>query len=65
MVIEVVTLSSGMPSKRISMSRERGDRHAFLADLAAAHRVVGVVAHQRGHIEGGGEARLPVRRAGT
>ena len=55
MVIDVVTSPSGMPSKRSSKSREGRDRDALLADLAAAHRVVGVVAHERGHVEGGRE----------
>ncbi len=39
---------------------EGGDRHALAADLAASARVVGVVAHQRGHVEGGGEPGLPL-----
>ncbi len=39
---------------------ERVDRHAFAADLAERARVVGVVAHQRRHVEGRREARLPV-----
>src|SRR2546421_4219862 len=32
-----------------------------MADLAGSERVVGVVAHQRGHVERHREARLPVR----
>ena len=32
------------------------DRHAAVADLAEAARVVGVAAHQRGHVEGDREA---------
>ena len=39
---------------------ERVDRHAFAADLAERARVVGVVAHQRRHVESRREARLPV-----
>ncbi len=39
---------------------ERVDRDALAADLAERARVVGVVAHQRGHVEGGGEAGLAV-----
>ena len=39
---------------------ERVDRHALAADLAERARVVGVVAHQRRHVEGRREARLPV-----
>src|SRR5262249_3086774 len=37
---------------------ERGDRHTFLADLAARARMIGVVAHQCRHVEGGGEPGL-------
>jgi hypothetical protein len=40
---------------------EGGDGHPLLADLAPAHRVVGVVAHEGGHVEGGGEPRRAVR----
>ena len=40
---------------------ERGDRDALLAHLAARARMVGVVAHERGHVEGGRESRLPLR----
>ena len=40
--------------------RERVDRDALAADLAERPRVVGVVAHQRRHVEGRREARLPV-----
>ena len=54
-------LSSGMPSKRISKSRRVEIGHALLAHLAPAHRVVGVVAHERGHVEGGGEPGHAVR----
>ncbi len=39
---------------------ERVDRHALATDLAERARVVGVVAHQRRHVEGRREARLPV-----
>ncbi len=46
MVIDVVTWPSGMPSKRVSMSRQRGDRHAALPHLAQRQRVVGVAPHQ-------------------
>ncbi len=55
MVIEVVTLSSGMPSKRISKSSSEETATPSLPTSPRRHRVVGVVAHQRGHIEGGGE----------
>ena len=39
---------------------ERVDRDALAADLAERARVVGVVAHQRRHVEGGRETRLAV-----
>ena len=39
---------------------ERVDRHALAADLAERAHVVGVVAHQRRHVEGGAQARLAV-----
>ena len=39
---------------------ERRDARAALADLAFAHGVVGVVAHQRGQVERDGEAGLPL-----
>ena len=39
---------------------ERVDRDAFAPDLAERARVVGVVAHQRRHVEGGREAGLPM-----
>ncbi len=39
---------------------ERVQRDALHADFAEAAAVVGVEAHQRGHVEGGREARLPV-----
>ncbi len=39
---------------------ERVDRDALAADLAEAPRVIGVVAHERGHVEGRREARLAV-----
>ena len=39
---------------------ERVHRHALAADLAERARVVGVVAHQRRHVERGREAGLPV-----
>jgi hypothetical protein len=37
---------------------QRVDGHAFAADLALAHRVIAVVAHQGGHVEVGRQARL-------
>ena len=39
---------------------ERVDRHALAADLAERARMVGVVAHQRRHVERGREPGLPV-----
>jgi hypothetical protein len=39
-----------------------GDRDALAADLAASPLVIGVVAHQRGHIEGRREAGLPLAK---
>jgi len=39
---------------------ERVDRHTFAAHLAFGERVVAVVAHQRGHVEIGGKAGLPL-----
>src|SRR6266481_3299490 len=42
--------------------RERADGHAALADFAFGERVIGVVAHQSGQIESGGEASLTLRK---
>ena len=39
---------------------ERRDRHAALAELAQRFRGVGVVAHQRGQVEGDAQAGLPL-----
>src|SRR5207302_545770 len=39
---------------------ERVDRDALAPDLAERARMVGVVAHERGHVEGGREAGLAV-----
>ena len=41
--------------------RERADGHAAFADFAFGERMIGVVAHQRGQIEGDGEAGLALR----
>ena len=38
------------------------DRHAALAYFAFGERMVGVVAHQRGQVKGGGETRLALRQ---
>src|SRR5271165_6109594 len=75
MVIETVVFSRSMPSKRISMSSSESMAtphlptspsqvrrcHRFaLADLAFAERMVAVVAHQRGQIEGDRESMAAV-----
>jgi hypothetical protein len=39
---------------------EHVDRDALAPDLAERHRVVGVVPHERGHVERGRQARLAV-----
>ena len=41
--------------------RKRTDGHATLADFSFGERVIRVVAHQRGQVEGGGEPRLALR----
>ena len=55
-VIEVVTSPRSMPSKSTSMSAARVDRHAAVPHLAEGHRVVGVPADQRRHVEGDAES---------
>ena len=60
MVIEVETRSSGIPSKRSSMSGSARDGHPHLAHLAPRHGVVGVVAHLGGQVERHAEAGLPL-----
>ena len=64
-VIEVVISPSGRPSSRISMSAQGGDADAALAELAQRLRGVGVVAVERGHVEGDGEAGCSPARAGS
>ena len=59
-VIDVETSPSGMPAEERLHVLERVDRDTFPADLAERARVVGVAAHQRGHVERGGEPGLPV-----
>ena len=49
-----------MPGEQRLHVVERVDRHALAADLALRARVVGVVAHQRRHVERRGEPGLPV-----
>ena len=65
MVIEVETLSRGMPSNRAAMSSRRGDGHAHLAHLAGGHRVIRVIADLGGQVEGHREAGLALLRAGS
>ena len=60
-VIDTEMFSRSMPSNRALHVGERVDRDAFAADLALAHRVVAVVAHQRRHVEVGRQAGLPLR----
>ena len=55
-VIEVVTLPRSMPAYRSSHIRERVDRNPALPDLTEREGVVGVTAHERGEVVGGGEA---------
>ena len=50
-VIDVVMSSSGKLVEQHLHVGGRVDRHAAVADLAEAHRVVGVAAHQGGHVE--------------
>ena len=49
-----------MPAEQGLHVIERVDRDALAADLAQRAGVVGVVAHQRGHVERRREARLAV-----
>ena len=53
MVIDVVIFGSfnGMPSNSRSMSLQRHDADAALADFAERERMVGIAAHQRRQIE--------------
>ena len=57
-VIEVLTRSSGRPSRSASMSARRADRDAAGAELALGLRVVGVVAVEGRHVVGDGQAGL-------
>src|SRR5439155_6314799 len=41
--------------------RERADGHAAFADFSFGECVIGIVAHQRGQVEGGGKAGLALR----
>ena len=60
-VIEVETLSSGMPSNSSAHVVDRVDRDADLADLAVRDRRVGVVAHLGRQVEGDRQAAGAVR----
>ena len=59
MVMEVVTLSIGMPSIKLHEIIQGVDGDAALAAFAARLGRVGVIAHQGRKIEGGAETRLP------
>ena len=59
-VIDTDTSPRSMPVEQRLHVVERVDGDALAADLAERARVVGVVAHQRGHVEGGREAGLAV-----
>ena len=58
--MDVLILSSGMPSKSSFHVRQRIDRDAALADFAFRHRMIGVVAHQRRQMKGDGQSGLAV-----
>ena len=47
MVMEVLTLSSGIPSSRVSMSANRVDGHTGPPDFSGGYGVVGIPAHLR------------------
>ena len=59
-VIETRDLAEGDAGEQRLHVVERVDRDALAADLAERARVVGVVAHQRRHVERGRQAGLPV-----
>ena len=65
MVIDVETWSSGMPSNSVSMSSIESIATPTRPTSPAAMRVVGVVAHLRGQVEGDGQARCALGRAGS
>jgi hypothetical protein len=60
MVIDVVILSRGMPSKSTSMSRSVSTATPHIP-TSPSERRVRVVAHERREIEGHREPRLPLR----
>ena len=57
-VIDVEMSPSGIPSNSVVEVVERVGRHAAPTHLALGARVVGVAAHQRGHVERDREAAL-------
>jgi hypothetical protein len=57
-VIDVVTSSSGSPRAGQPHVLERRDRDADLADFALGARVIGVVAHLGGQVEGARQSGL-------
>ena len=59
-VIDTDTSPRSMPREQRLHVVERVDRDALAPDLAERARVVGVVAHQRGHVERGRQAGLAV-----
>ena len=59
-VIDTADLAEVDPGEQRLHVIQRVDRHALAADLAQRARVVGVVAHQRRHVERRGQPRLPV-----
>ena len=59
-VIETVTSSSGIPPNSVSMSETVSTATPSRPDLAQRARMVGVMAHQRRHVERGREAGLAV-----
>ena len=62
MVMDVVTCSMGMSSKRTSMSARDETATPPLSELADGHGVVVVIAHEGGHVEGSAEARLTLAK---
>ena len=65
MVIDVRDLVERDALEQRLHVRQRRDGDAALPHLAERQRVVGVAAHQRGQVEGDGEAVRRRARAGT
>ena len=61
-VIDVVIAARSMSGEEVAHVGEGVDGHAAAPDLAQGHRVVGVEAQQRGHVEGGGQPGAARRR---